>query len=55
MLSAAEVSVVIRSLSDRASLLGVCISGLSDTSCAAEEFHYVVDLRPTESAFAVES
>ncbi len=45
---------MIRSLSDSAGLLSGRISGLSDTVYAADEFYYVVDLRPAESALAVE-
>src|ERR1035441_3349179 len=44
---------MICSLSDSASLLCVRISGRNDSGYA-EEFYYVVDLRPTERAFTVE-
>ena len=46
---------MIRGLSDSTGLPSVRIPGLDDTVFAAEEFYNVVDLRPAESAFAVES
>ena len=46
---------MIRGLPDSSSLLFVCISGFSDTICAADKFYDVVDLRPAKAALAVES
>jgi hypothetical protein len=46
---------MIRSLSDSAALLSGRIPGFNDTGYAAEQFCYVVDLRPAESTLAVES
>jgi len=47
--------VVIRSLSDEASLCSGRVPSRNDPVYAPHEVYYVVDLRPAESALAVET
>ena len=51
----AEMSVMVRSLSDDTGLFFIRISGFSDTFYATDEVYYVVDLRPTEFTITVET
>ncbi len=46
---------MIRRLFDRAGLVFTRVSEPSDCSWTADEFYYVVDLRPTEFAIPVET